>query len=219
MAKPDLIRELAELGVTDQASVIEGIDKLTGEETVPQLQAVLAKVKAAKAPEPVVPQTPAEGDQSKPPAETPPAAPPTQAPAEESATPPAPPSEVASAPSPAEVSDEDFGDSVDVLQNKNFIRYFSREVHGDDFLELAKQLVAKPDYAKRNYRLVPSSQIQVLEVRYREKEDAEKHLDDQKPDAPILDKRRRFENRESAIAFCVEKSVEAPASIVAVGAK
>lgn len=180
MAKVDLIEELKDLGVTDEVSNVEGIEPLTGSETVKELEAILEAAKAAR------PESAAEDD-----------------PAAEEDEKPEPPSK------------KDAGESVDILSGKNFIRYYSREAHGDDFLALAEQLINKPEYAKRDYRIAPSSDTDVLEVRYREKEDAEKHLDEQSPDSPVVDKTKRFEDRDDALSFSANKH----GTIVAVPAK
>lgn len=186
MAKADLLEKLATLGVTDEASKIDGIEKLDGTETVKQLEEILEKAEATAAP---------------------------AAPAPEAGVGPAAPAEPAAPAAP--VNKRDAGDSVDIMVGKTFIRYYSKEVHGENFLDLAKELCGKPEYATRGYTIVPSSDNELFEVRYREKEDAEKPLDDQDPDAPTVDKSRRFEDREEALSFRSNKS----GSIVAVAAR
>ena len=102
---------------------------------------------------------------------------------------------------------EDDGESVDVLiarpgsSRRTYVRTYSLEQHGDDYKDLAKQFITKPMYSKRGYILVPSGEVLEVEVRYREKQDFELPLDEQKPDSPIVDKVRRFKDKQSALAF------------------
>lgn len=184
MAKKDLISELETLGV-----------ELSGKETVPELEALLADKKEAAEESVATEENSDEAvdEESSDDSET----------SKEDAV------------TKTAASEKGFGDSVDVLSGKNFIRYYSKETHGADFLKLAQGLVNKPEYATRNYKLVPSSHTSILEVRYREKADAEKSIDEQSPDSPMMDKRRRFEDRDEALAFSVIKH----GSIVAIGAK
>lgn len=102
-------------------------------------------------------------------------------------------------------SDLKKADSVDVLRGSDmsatvkniYIRTYSGAIHGEDFLDLAHQFQAKHPSCV----LVPSDTIVTLSVLYREKEDAEKSLKDQNPDAPMVDKRRDFEDKDEALAF------------------
>lgn len=84
-------------------------------------------------------------------------------------------------------------------QGKIYVRQYSLEVHGDDYKALAEEFCKnKPKVGV--YIAVPSSQIQAVEVRYREKLDYELHLDKQDPNAPIVDKIKRYEEEDKAEA-------------------
>lgn len=85
----------------------------------------------------------------------------------------------------------------DVLKANVYIRTFSPEVHGEDFEQLANDLIGKEAYAKRGYRLVPSNQVTEIIVTYREKADYELPAKSQKPDAEIIDKAVAFEAKAS----------------------
>lgn len=62
------------------------------------------------------------------------------------------------------------GDSVDVIakagSDKRYVRTFNAELHGDDFLEVAKEFVAK-----QGGEIVPSASIKGLKVRWEEKDE------------------------------------------------
>lgn len=108
-------------------------------------------------------------------------------------------------------------DSVDVIKveqsgGRQYIRTYSLERHGEDFQKLAAQYAAK--YSKdpggatdpaRNHVVVPSTEVSEVFVQYREKEDFEKPLKDQNPDAPFVDKERAFTDKEAALDFNLQK--------------
>lgn len=106
-------------------------------------------------------------------------------------------------------------DSVDILKLRDvntkdytgaiFIRQYSRRVHGDDFEALADEFCTKSPKNNMVYVKVPTEKIGKVEVRYREKADYEKHLDDQDPNAPMEDKVRIFDNKEEAVRFGSQK--------------
>jgi len=96
-------------------------------------------------------------------------------------------------------------DSVDVVNGNLYVRTYSRKVHGDDFMVLAKEFCQKKPQGKGAYSLVDSEAIKKVEVRYREKADAELPLDKQKSDAPMEDKVRVFDDKEKALSFKVSK--------------
>ena len=110
-------------------------------------------------------------------------------------------------------------ESIAVVRGKSgnvqYVRTYSLKTHGVDFMDLASGFINKAEYLDREYRLVDPTQIKHLLVLYREKEDFEKKLDDQKPDSPIIDKERTFtvENGEQALTFASEKK----ATVLAVG--
>ncbi len=98
--------------------------------------------------------------------------------------------------------------AISVLKGDQYVRDYSLELHGDDFQALAEQFVEKMNSkkgSKGDYKIVPSESIPLVEVRYREKADAELHLDKQKPDAPMEDKIRQFDDKSAAIGFAVTK--------------
>lgn len=61
-------------------------------------------------------------------------------------------------------------DSVDVVsgptENRKYVRTFTAERHGDDFMEVAKEFVAK-----HGGELVPSSSVKGLKVRWEQKDE------------------------------------------------
>lgn len=94
--------------------------------------------------------------------------------------------------------------SVDIIsRGRTYIRTYSKKVHGKDFMKMAEGLVAH--YPRREYTIVPSNTVLALEVRYREKEDAELPLDRQKMDSPMMDKSKMFTDRDEALRFNVLK--------------
>lgn len=96
--------------------------------------------------------------------------------------------------------------AYDIVRGDVYVRQYSQEVHGDDFKAMAEEFCAKtPKNSKHPYTMVPAGQIKAVEVRYREKADADLHLDKQKPDAPFIDKSRRFEDKSAALSFAVGK--------------
>ena len=96
--------------------------------------------------------------------------------------------------------------SVDILRGKLYVRTFSKEIHGADFEDIAKQFIGKPMYAKRAYSVVPSAQVIGIQVRYREKKDFDLPLDEQKPDSPVVDKVQKFTDKQAALSFNVAKN-------------
>lgn len=102
-------------------------------------------------------------------------------------------------------SDEQESVSIDVVNGNLYVRTYSKEVHGDEFMDLAKQFCQKKPQGRGAYSLVPSESIKKVEVRYREKADAELPLDKQKPDAPMEDKVRVFDDKDKALSFRVSK--------------
>lgn len=90
-------------------------------------------------------------------------------------------------------------ESVDILRGNNYIRSFSLEVHGEDFAKLAAEFVS--GYPARHYEIVDSSAIPSVVVLYREKEDGEKPLKDQRLDSPIINKSKKFTDKNEAISF------------------
>ncbi len=98
-------------------------------------------------------------------------------------------------------------DSYDVTKGDQYIRSYSREVHGDAFKELAEGFVNKNNSKKNNgnWTLVPSHTIPIVEVRYREQEDFDVHPDKRKPDSPMVDKIKHFDDKEAALAFKIQK--------------
>ena len=106
-------------------------------------------------------------------------------------------------------------DSVDIIlsvkdhnvfTDKIFVRTYSRKAHGDDFEKLADEFCTKKPMGKKGiYVKVPADKIPVVEVRYREKEDAEKHIDHQNPNAPIVDKVKVFTDKPAAVRFGSQK--------------
>ena len=107
-------------------------------------------------------------------------------------------------PAPAPEKKKKQVDSLDVVTKLGkYVRTYSRAVHGDNFAELAQQLVSKHPHSE--IKLIPSDEIEAVEVRYREKEDAELHIDKQDPNKPFVDKFRTFTDKEAAITFNIEK--------------
>ena len=106
-------------------------------------------------------------------------------------------------------------DAYDILVGEKYVRTYSQEVHGDDFKALAEGFITKK-FKGGAYSMVPSHTIAEVEVRYREKEDAELPLDKQNPDKPFIDKSRKFGDKEAALSF---KSNKYGASIVVVKKK
>lgn len=97
---------------------------------------------------------------------------------------------------------EDVGPAVDVIsRGKNYIRTYSKKVHGANYKELAKEFAGKPGYASREYTIAPSSKVLELIVEYAEKEDFEKKLDEQNPDSPVVEKARKFIDKDAALRF------------------
>ncbi len=94
-------------------------------------------------------------------------------------------------------------ESVDVLkgEGKEYIRSYSREVHVDEFLALARQFQQKHP----TVTIVDSEVIEKVIVRYREKEDFEKPLKEQNPDSPQVDKEGSFQDKDEALAFNAAK--------------
>lgn len=96
-------------------------------------------------------------------------------------------------------------ESVDVIKHtddaRHYIRTYSREIHGDNFLDLAKQLQVKYP----SFQLAHPDSVPVVIVRYREKEDAEKPLDQQSADAPFVDKEKKFTDKDEALKFNILK--------------
>jgi len=83
--------------------------------------------------------------------------------------------------------------------DKIWIRQYSYEVHGPKYKELATEFCTKKPRGKVGfYFQVPSSKIKVVEVRYREKQDADLHLDKQNPNAPIVEKVFVTDDKEKA---------------------
>jgi len=94
------------------------------------------------------------------------------------------------------------------LAGSIFVRQFSEEAHGEGFKALADEFCTKqPKRAGKvlSYTQVPASRIAKVEVRYREKEDAELHIDKQDPDAKIVDKVKGFTDKNEAVAFAATK--------------
>jgi hypothetical protein len=94
------------------------------------------------------------------------------------------------------------------LPGSIYIRQYSKAVHGKDFQALADEFCSKQP--KRGgkliaYTQVDASKIAKVEVRYREKEDAEKHIDKQDPDAPMVDKVKAFADKPEAVRFASTK--------------
>lgn len=89
--------------------------------------------------------------------------------------------------------------SVDILREDNYIRTYSLDVHGEDFMKLAEAFVS--GYPQREYKIVPSSEIEAVVLLYREKEDAEAPFKEQKAMSPIVEKSRKFSNKEEALKF------------------
>lgn len=85
-----------------------------------------------------------------------------------------------------------------------FVRQYTREMHGDNFEELADMFCTKKP-RRGIYIKVHPTKIGNLEVRYREKLDYDKKLDDQDPNAPIVDKTKVFTNKEEAVRFGTQK--------------
>jgi hypothetical protein len=121
-----------------------------------------------------------------------------------------PETEPAIEPEVAESDDEDgaeSGPSVDVIKGeREYVRTYSKADHGKEFKALAEQFATKELYSKRGYRVVSGSEVIAVEVYYREKEDAEKHIDEQKPDAPMVDRRKRFTDKAEALRFNITKN-------------
>lgn len=87
--------------------------------------------------------------------------------------------------------------SVDIFHDHIYIRSYSEEAHGEGFMELANEFLAKHPKG----HMLPSSETKTVVVRYREKEDAELHPDKQDPRKPFVDKQKVFENKEEALRF------------------
>lgn len=86
------------------------------------------------------------------------------------------------------------------LIDRIYVRQYSLEVHGKDYKNLANEFCAKRPRGNRGtYLAVPSSNIGKVEVRFREKRDADLHIDKQDPNAPIVDKVVVFDDKEEAI--------------------
>jgi hypothetical protein len=104
---------------------------------------------------------------------------------------------------PEEV-DPDEVDAFDIVNNNLYVRTYSRAVHGDDFKALAEQFCTKKPKLGA-YAMVPSSQITHLEVRYRERTDAdlppEQGQPKRTPVGPIVNKTVRFDDKDEALAF------------------
>lgn len=106
-------------------------------------------------------------------------------------------------PAPVE-TDEVNENAIDIVVGDHYIRQYSQAVHGDNFMDLAREFCTKkPSVGGKGseYKMVPVHEIKEVEVRYREKEDAEKKLDEQKPDSPMVDKVRKFGDKDEALAF------------------
>lgn len=98
-------------------------------------------------------------------------------------------------------------DSVDILNGDLYVRTFSMEDHGDEWMSLAQEFITKKPKQPKNgqYRIVPSSSVGKVVVNWREKADADLHIDKQKPDAPIVDKSEVFTDKKKALALKVRK--------------
>lgn len=98
--------------------------------------------------------------------------------------------------------------SIDVIGGVNkdrYIRTYSVQDQGENFMELANQFVTKPEYSKRGYATIHSSKIKSVLVLYREKEDANLPIDKQKSDSPMVDKQQSFTDKAEATRFAVVK--------------
>lgn len=115
-----------------------------------------------------------------------------------------------------EKREEDDLEPVDIVLVKDadapligarYIRQYSQEVHGDDFKALAAEFCQKK-LRVGIYKAVKASLIGYVEVLYREKLDADKHLDKQDPNAPIVDKTKRYgvDDKVEAVRFGTQKS-------------
>ncbi len=92
------------------------------------------------------------------------------------------------------------------LEHKIFVRQYSHAVHGKNYKKLAAEFCTKKPKGKKGiYLAVPSEKIAKVEVRYREKKDADLHLDKQDPNAPVVDKTQVFNDKEEAVAFGASK--------------
>jgi hypothetical protein len=205
MAKPDLIAKLETLGVTttgvSEKLAEAGITPITGDETNKVLEELIDKVEGILGPSADNdPQAPAPSENTDPvPPTTPPEDPPvTQAPPRNTQK------------GKGEVKLEPLtsapkSGSVDIVRGNSYVRTFSEEVHGEDYFDLAQQFVGKEMYAAREYKIFDSALIPEVLVLYREKEDADKPLDQQSPDALFVDKERKFDDKEAALSFNIQK--------------
>jgi hypothetical protein len=95
-------------------------------------------------------------------------------------------------------------DAYDIIKGEQWIRQYSREVHGDNFKQLAESLCSQS--TKGNpYKMVPSHTITHVEVRFSEKEDMDKPANKRKPDSPMVDKIVVFTDKEAALRLKVVK--------------
>lgn len=90
-------------------------------------------------------------------------------------------------------------------EDKIFVRQYSLEAHGDDYKALADEFCTKTPKGGGVYIQVPASKIHKVEVRFREKLDADKHIDKQDPNAPVVDKTLLFSDKVEALRVASQK--------------
>ncbi len=96
---------------------------------------------------------------------------------------------------PVQEAPKNTKEAVDVVKNDvEYIRTYSPEVHGENFLDLANEFIGKPSHP--NCKLVPSSSVKSVVV---------EHRVEQKNDAGVttgfVTKSERFEDKDAAIAY------------------
>lgn len=97
-------------------------------------------------------------------------------------------------------------DPKGTLIDRIYVRQYSLEVHGKDYKNLARDFCSKrPKGNRGTYLAVSASNIGKLEVRFREKRDADLHIDKQDPNEPIVDKVVVFDNKEEAVRLGAKK--------------
>lgn len=91
-------------------------------------------------------------------------------------------------------------------EDKIYVRQYSLEQHGDDYKALATEFCTKTPKGGGVYIQVPASKLpNKLEVRFREKKDADLHIDKQDPNAPVVDKVLVFSDKIEALRVASQK--------------
>lgn len=96
-------------------------------------------------------------------------------------------------------------DAIDILNGERYVRTFSQAIHGDNFKEIADTFLKnKPQMGV--YTAVPSHTVTEVEVRFRERSDADLPIDKKDQNVVMVDRAVPFTDKAAAVAFGNRKS-------------